>query len=527
MDVKWGRVVGVILLAVSFLSAVHVFAGVDDLANQANKIIRDAERKMHSGKNIEADALLNEAAGLIDRGKAEDPNNKKILLAETKFARIRKNVDQKLGKIAEKASSSGSGLPPKPQPKVMSSESSKPAADAMTTGESQLPGGVKKRLKDITRLLKSTEAYVSRDAETARYKLRQAAQLFGEIEKNYGGQFDRGDPDFADLKNRFNELTAQTARQGAAEAKAIASDAAGKAAQEKQSAEWTVKFNEYLSYPGQEGYNPDKLVSVPGTSEPEKFADAQKRYQAFKSFCEEYKKTEFPNGKTWELEDLAEKQTPLRLKNFEEGFASRIEAVSGDAEKEIADAMRHLEKDNGWRSDNTIKPNLVDHRWMTSIRESTRKAVASLGESDPKRKEIQSEFGALVAKDKENRGIRKERTFMTPDRYTGRDIDELKKKAESLVNNDREEGGEPLRCTIISDNWQEQTVEEWTDTSRTARRIRTTRSITGQVAARTTDGIRLITVALAKDKQSDGSWSAVYGNLHQYSDPMLESNVNK
>ena len=116
---------------------------------------------------------------------------------------------------------------------------------------------------------------------------------------------------------------------------------------------------------------------------------------------------------------------------------------------------------------------------------------------------------------------------MTSDRYTGGDIGELKKRAEALVEKDQKEGGKPLRCTIISDDWQEETVEEWADTSRTTWRVRTTRSITGQVAAKTADGVRLITVALAKDKQSDGSWGALYGNLHQYSDPMLESNVKK
>ncbi|MBT3178225.1 MAG: hypothetical protein HOG03_08045 [Desulfobacula sp.] len=76
-------------------------------------------------------------------------------------------------------------------------------------------------------------------------------------------------------------------------------------------------------------------------------------------------------------------------------------------------------------------------------------------------------------------------------------------------------------------NWQEQTVEEWTDTSKTKWRIRTTRSLTAQVAAKTQDGFKLITVALAKDRRSDGSWGPLYGNLHQYSQPMLESNINK
>ena len=189
--------------------------------------------------------------------------------------------------------------------------------------------------------------------------------------------------------------------------------------------------------------------------------------------------------------------------------------------------MAQLEKDNGWKSDKAIKPNLVDHKWMTSIRETTEKVAAALPESDPKRKEIEAKFDALVTKDKENREIRKERTFMTPDRYAGGDIGALKKKAEDLVKNNKKEGGDPLRCTIISENWQEQTVEEWTDTTKTTWRRRTTRGITAQVAAKTADGVRLITVALAENKQSDGNWGPLYGNLHQYSDTMLESNVNK
>ncbi len=527
MKKKWGRIVIAVLQGVLFLAAGQVFAGADDLAKQADKIIRNAEKMMFSGKNAEADTLLNEASALIEQGKAEDPGNKKILQIEKKFGRIRSNVDKKLGKMDTKRPSSAQDLPPKPQPKAMSSKSSGPAGASKSSATDKLPAGVTKRLKDITRLLDRAENYVDSNAESAKYNLQQAAQLFGEIEKNYGGQFDSANPEFASVQKRFNELSVKAEEQGAAEAQAKVEAAGAKAAQEQQSAEWVARFREYLSYPGQEGHNPDMLVFVPGTSEPEKFAEAQKRCEAFKVFYEEYKKTEFPNGKTWQLEELADREAPLRLKSFEEGFASRVASVTGDAEKEIDAAMAQLEKDNGWKSDKTIKPNLVDHKWMTSIRESTEKVVSALGETDPRRKEIQARFDALVAKDQENRRIRKERTFMTPDRYTGGDMGELKKKAEALVENDKKDGGDPLRCTIISENWQEQTIEEWTDTTKTTWRRRTTRSVTAQVAAKTSDGVRLITVALARDKQSDGSWGALYGNLHQYSDPMLESNVNK
>lgn len=509
MNMKGGTTVIISCMMVFLLAVGHAFAGSDAVVRQAEKIIRTAERKMHSGKNSEADSLLNQAAALMEQVKSEDPGNRKIVRLEKKFLRVRKNVDKKIARGSQKA-----------PPGKVAIISSKKNGD-------KLPGGVKKRLKDINRFLDHAERYVSTDAEKANYKLEQAGQLFDEIERNYGAKFDPSHPDFSSIKTRYETLVAAAEKQDAAELRAGEDAAAGKAAMEKQSAEWVAGFSAYLAYPGQEGHNPDMLVFVPGTSEPEKFAEARKRYEKFKEFYKRYKETQFPNGKTWKLKDLAENQAPVRLKDFEEGMASRIAAVSGGAEKEIDRAMAQLEKDNGWKSDNTVKPNLVDHKWMSSIREATQKAVSSLAVSDPKRRKIQEKFDALVAADRKNRQIRKERTFMTPDRYTGSDIKTLKARATSLVRKNKKEGGSPLRCTIISDNWQVRTVREWTDTSKTTWRVRTTRNLTAQVATRTAGGVRLVTVALAQDELGNGGWGPLYGNLHQYSEPMLEENVNK
>ncbi|MFU8768577.1 MAG: hypothetical protein ACNA7H_02480, partial [Desulfotignum sp.] len=332
---------------------------------------------------------------------------------------------------------------------------------------------------------------------------------------------------YAAARERYDTMTAAVAGQTAAREQARAGDQAAGAAREEQSGEWVSRFQAYLSYPGMEGHNPDLLVFVPGTSEPEKFGEAYARYEAFKAFYAEYKNTDFPAGRTEKLADLADTQAPARIRDFEEGFASRVEAVAGYAEQEIDDAMAYLERDNGWKSDQTIKPNLLDHKQMTAIQGAVENVKSGLADDDPARRRVEEKLGALAAKDKANRKIRKERTFMIPDRYAGSDIKDLKSKAESLVKNNAKEGGEPLRCTIISEDWDEQTVEEWTDTSKTAWRKRTTRSVTAQVAARTGDGVRCITVALAKDRQSDGTWGPLYGNLHQYSEPMLEANVNK
>lgn len=508
MYVNWKRGIIALFLLLAFSTDGVVFAGPNDLAKQADKITRNAERQMHNGKNEQALTLLNEAAELIQQVKTEDPGNKFMIRVEKQYERVKQNVDKKLAKTNPPGASS-----------VAQAKKSTPASN-------KLPGGVTKRLKDISRHLDSAEEYATENAKRAKYKLSEAQELFNQIEKNYGGKYDPAHPDYADVQNRFNEITAIAERQGTAEDKAKTAATGSKEAMEKQSAEWVPKFNQYLSYAGQEGYNPDKYVFVPGTSEPEKFAEAQKRYDEFKAFYEEYKQAEFPNGMSGKLKDLAENQAPLRIKDFEEGFASRVDYVAGSAGKEIATAMKQLEKDNGWKSDKNIKPEMIDHKWMASIKESVEKTNSALAASDPKRKEVQAQFESLVAMDNANRQIRKERTFMMPDRYPGKDIAQLKRKAESLVKNNKKEGGKPLRCTVISEGWQLETVEEWTDTSKTVWRSRTTRSLTSQVAAKTSDGVRLITVALAQDKQSDGKWGPLYGNLHQYSDPMLEENVN-
>jgi len=164
---------------------------------------------------------------------------------------------------------------------------------------------------------------------------------------------------------------------------------------------------------------------------------------------------------------------------------------------------------------------------MSSIKQQVNNAITALGRETDKAKNVDHKFKALVAKDQDNREIRKRRTFMTPDQFHGSDIDQIKQKAASLVSANRKEGGQPLRTTIISTDWKEETVWEWVDTSKTAKRWRTTQRVTAQVAAKTGDGVRLVTVAIAKDKQSNGQWGSLYGNLHQYSDPMLEENVHK
>jgi len=117
-----------------------------------------------------------------------------------------------------------------------------------------------------------------------------------------------------------------------------------------------------------------------------------------------------------------------------------------------------------------------------------------------------------------------EQTFMTPDRYAGADMAALKGKAGQIVAA-KHPGAAALRVTVISPDWKEQTLVEYTDSTRTALRVRTTRSVTAQVAAKTNGSVRLHTVDISRDRRADGSFGELYGHI-MFTDAMLEKNVN-
>jgi hypothetical protein len=82
-------------------------------------------------------------------------------------------------------------------------------------------------------------------------------------------------------------------------------------------------------------------------------------------------------------------------------------------------------------------------------------------------------------------------------------------------------------ATLPAEDWQQESVVEWTDTTHTALRYRNTRFITAHVAAKGADGkVFLHAVHLASDRETDGSWGSLYGHI-MWSDWMAEKNVNE
>jgi hypothetical protein len=114
---------------------------------------------------------------------------------------------------------------------------------------------------------------------------------------------------------------------------------------------------------------------------------------------------------------------------------------------------------------------------------------------------------------------------MIADKFKGKEIEDLKKKANEIVAK-KFEGAKILRTTIISPDWKEESVIEWTDTTMSALRFRTTRSVTAQVGAKVGNDCNIYTCDINKDRRADGTFGELNGHI-MFTDPILEENISK
>ena len=480
----------------------------DTLARQADTLLRDAERKMFSGKNEEAMNVVEEAGKTIEQLKAADPSHKKIKILENKWTRTSKAIERTLGK------SSGSSASPK-----------QTAPKAAPAGASdKLPGGVSKRLKDISRELDTAEKMAARNRiDNARLKLEGASDLFGEIDKMYGGKFSTGHPDYVAAQKRYAAVEQSI---GGAEQQKAASQAQAAQAQQamqEQSDKWVRIFIPYVANQAAAGHNPDKYLVYPGTTQPAEMKKMQQVYEELQGLFAEYQKEIFPNGKTWQLEQ-AERDVQFALENFSESYAGGMKSVEENVNRNLDQALGQLERDSGWKSDAKALPPIVDSKRKESIGSLVAQVEKTLPANDPALKEINEKYERMLKTDQEHRKIRAERTFVRPEVYKGKDLKDLRKKAEAIVKKERP-GAKILRVSVYKDNWKEERVLESTDSTNTAIRYRITRMINAQVATKSKGDVSLNTLHIAKDKQGSG-WGQLYGHI-MYSDPMVEKNVNK
>ncbi|MFH0878223.1 MAG: hypothetical protein V2A34_00780, partial [Lentisphaerota bacterium] len=232
----------------------------------------------------------------------------------------------------------------------------------------------------------------------------------------------------------------------------------------------------------------------------------------------DYEKT--PQSTRGDMADEHARQLRYALDSFDSSHKSFVEESLTDAETQAGQNEAFLSVQEAKSEPLFLQKDQIDR-----LRQRIGLAEALARPGEPRIGALKATLADIEKKDAALRATRMAQTRMGAESYRGGDAAELKAKAESIVLA-KASGVKILRTTLISSDWKEESVLEYTDTTQTAVRYRTTRSLTAQVAARGDGKVLLYTINLGKDRQADGAWGAVYGHV-MYTDPMLEENVAK
>ncbi len=522
-----------------FLFAFALFAGVaarsgaadsDSLYMEADKAVRDSQRAMFNGKLEESFDLLKNAGELIERIKAADPEYAKLKGLESKYAKQAKDFERRL-KDAGASESQSASKSAASTASPSSPPASEPAPLLVTAAPSvaKLPGGVTHRLQKVDKIIESADRVLNKNsAASNEWRVKElesvAAQAKGimrEIQNGYGEQ---APSDHPEMKAREEKIAAFETKVAALSRGVTAEDeAAGQAEARKEelSAHWVAKLTPYAVGPYRTGYDETKYLAG-AVADPAELARRKAIYEEASAVFAEYGKVEFPDGKSQELE-LLEKDLDYSLKSFAESHRSMSDSYFREARQKLDNASDWLEKETA-ADDGKNQPRILNKDLLPEI-EGLIASSESAAPDDPRIPQMKTELAALKNKDSEIRKTRISRTFMTPDKFKGAELDAIKKQAAEALQKKFPQAN-ALRTTVIGEDWKEERVVEYTDSTKTAVQYRVTGSVTAQIAAKNGDQVNLYTIYLGKDQRSDGSWGPLNSHV-MFIDPMLEENIDK
>lgn len=510
---KGSKVIFFLLFLIVFLLSPDVSVLAQDantLAKNANKELRSSQKMMFSGKLEQARTHLNTASELIEKIKAVDPGLGQLKSLEGKYARQKRDLDKRLIKT---------GAVKKPE---------KPGG---VDKPDKLPGVVTYRLKKVDRILQKGEGVLTKETAASddwkvkelESTLNEANDIMAEILEKYG---DRIPPDHPDIKTRENKIAAFQSKvnefkEEVVNKKGIAAKEKGQ--REAQSQEWLVKINPFITGPAKPGYDATKYLIAGGTENVEELEKRKKIYDEADALFAEYKKVKFPAGKTDELE-RAEKNLAYALDTFSKGYKASVEGFFKKAEEKLDQAAQWLAKEEA-KGEGKKQFLLLQKDIIPDIRKMIATATAPVAGADTRVAALNKKLADIEKRSEKLHELRKNRTFMTPDKFKGKELGEIKSKAAKFLKKEHPDA-KILRTTVISNDWKEERVLEHTDTTKTAVRYRITRSVTAQIGGKRGSDVFLYTIYVAKDKRADGSWGKLYGHV-MFTDHMLEKNVKK
>ena len=254
------------------------------------------------------------------------------------------------------------------------------------------------------------------------------------------------------------------------------------------------------------------------------YAEVSRLAEEAEALWAEYQKVDFPKSKTGPLED-SEHFFQVSLKEAKENLSYAVSSRLSAAKQQVDHIDAFFAEDQAWMSDKNARPK----PFATEVLDTAERAVEELAgyvQDHPDVPRLREQVRSLKKQAADRKAANKAMTLLRGNKYTGSDAGALKAFAETLVTK-AHNGVEVLRLTIYKPDWKEETVTEWTDTTHSALRTRTTRTLLFNVAFKTSEGVFRDFGYLNQDRRADGSWGDTYGHLAKYRDPMLEENVGK
>ncbi len=492
----------------------------DELSKNASKELREAEKCMFSGKNDDAMKCIGKAEEIIKSLKSADPNHKDLPSLEKKSEKIKGDIERKTTK---KSSLGKIGDTIKSEVKTNVNE-----ATEKVTGKSEnkLPSQVTFRLKEIDRILGKSDRVMrddypgGKDAQSKALDeiVKEANGKMDEIEKNYGDQISPDNKEIAETKAKIAavEEKSKNLSQESGKEKAETEKKAGET--KASSDEWIKKFKPYVEGMGSPEYNKEKYFIAGYTEEKEEMEKRLKLYAELKNLYEEYKKNE-PGSKTDELEQVI-KKVDYSIKSFEQEKDSMFKFNIKKIKQQITEKEDFIKA-----QETSANPIPMDNYEIITLKKRIDNAALSAPKDDQEIVSINQSLDNIIKKNAEIKKKMIASITIKPEKYKGSESAEIKSKAEAVVK-EKISGINIVRNNIISSDWAEESVIEYTDTTRTALQHRVTRSITVQIAGKTSAGCFLYTLDISKDKRTDGSWDELKGHI-MFTDEMLEENIKK
>ncbi|MCK5845434.1 MAG: hypothetical protein KAG97_12045, partial [Victivallales bacterium] len=273
-----------------------------------------------------------EAQALIAKLKESDPDNKQLSAFEKTHATLQKTLEKRLDRSIGQAAEQKQESKPEPTKPGGETKGDKPA----------LSNSVLSYLKKINTALDAVESGIEKfRLQTAKRKMTDAKKNMEEMLKRYGKKIPDGNEQVEATRKRLETVSAAYDKAQAGADAHAAEEAEKKKKREAQSKEWLAKFRPFLTHD-------DPLYPRIGSgfnrgSDEEKVG-YRKAYDKANELMVEYAKTEFPNGKTYQLageemrlsqlvldykEDQVRDKRDAACKKWTEAFRAFVSTGSG------------------------------------------------------------------------------------------------------------------------------------------------------------------------------------------------------